>query len=211
MRVVSDENLIDGFQLKSQFNIMGDMKEFFKKLNINYSDSLRFEKPIVKEKVLKAWKKNKDPANKWLGECFEDELNEKKHPKIRIKYYNCDIGYAVYAAEDIGTHKFIGEYTGVVRKRSFSMIFKNQYCVEYPVGFDTLRRYVIDAQDTGNFTRFINHNSIPNVEMKSALFKDGLIHVIFIAKRLIRKDEPLTIDYGRRYWLELFKRPIPCN
>jgi len=175
------------------------MEQIFTKLGIRYLDEIRFEKAKVQKKTLDAWRRNKDPSKKWFSACFEKELKNKEHPKISLRYVDNRLQYGVFAEEDIGTHRFIGEYTGVIKRKTLKMI-RNYYCVAYPVGFDSFYQYVIDAKEEGNFTRFLNHSKSPNVEMKSALFEDGLIHMIFIAKGLIRKGEPLTLNYGKKFW-----------
>ncbi len=183
------------------------MKNIFKKLNITYSKDLHFLKSKIKKKVIKSWEKNQDPANRWLSFYCQDDMIDQRHPQMELRYINGILKYGLFALEDIGTHRFIGEYTGTVRKQTLKMLFTNFYCVEYPVGFQSARRWVIDAEKKGNFTRFINHSKTPNVEMKSALFDDGLMHVIFLAKRRIQKQEQLTMNYGRRFWLQSLKKP----
>ena len=183
------------------------MQKIFSDLGVRYSDELVFEKAKVKEKEVRAWKKNREPHWKWMAACFEEERKNGMHPQVELKYRGSALHYGVFAKEDIGTHRYVGEYTGVVRKRRLRMIYGNHYCVEYPVRFETYRKYVIDASKEGNFTRFINHSSAPNLEMRSGVFSDGVIHMIFLAKRLIRKGEELTLHYGKRFWLQTLRRP----
>ncbi len=63
--------------------------------------------------------------------------------------------------------------------------------------------FIIDASTSGNFTRFVNHSSNPNIEAcaRIAKFDDGWqVIIVFIAKKTIFENEPLSIDYGPGYW-----------
>jgi SET domain-containing protein len=66
---------------------------------------------------------------------------------------------------------------------------------------------VIDAQDFGNHTRFINHSFQGNLEPAS-VYCDGLMHVIFYANKTIPAGTQLCYDYGEDYWE---KRGKPAN
>jgi SET domain-containing protein len=64
---------------------------------------------------------------------------------------------------------------------------------------------VIDAEEKGNFTRFINHSDEPNLTSRWIVV-DGIYHVILFANQLIPKGTQLTYDYGPNYWSQ---RPGP--
>ncbi len=62
---------------------------------------------------------------------------------------------------------------------------------------------VVDAAKCGNFTRFINHSINPNLKASCRLAKfagGSQIIIVFIAKRTIFENEPLSLDYGPGYW-----------
>ena len=94
---------------------------------------------------------------------------------------------------------YIGEYTGVLHKRPFFGRWKNLYCFDYNIGEGRKSSFVIDAQDFGNHTRFINHSFQPNVEPVS-VYCDGLVHVILYASKAIAAGTQLCYDYGKDYW-----------
>lgn len=66
---------------------------------------------------------------------------------------------------------------------------------------------MIDAQDSGNHTRFINHSFKPNLEPVSVYFH-GLIHIIIYASKTIASGAQLCYDYGEDYWKKRGKPKI---
>lgn len=169
-------------------------KKVFSNLGLKELSSLEFKKNSDKKKLSSCWNENKDPTKKFLAVCFEENLQKNLHVSISLSYIPKK-GFCVVLEETIGKHVYIGEYLGVVKKGSISTFF-SPYTVSYPTPFSSFRGYVIDAEKKGNFTRFINHSNKANTELKSVLCKDGLIRMIFLSKRSIKKGEELTLNYG---------------
>ena len=76
-----------------------------------------------------------------------------------IQKIDDSVGYGLFAFKDIRALEIIGEYTGVLSTSwdegpSDQSDF-NPYLLKYPVDF----LCAIDAQKSGNETRFINHSS----------------------------------------------------
>lgn len=79
----------------------------------------------------------------------------------------------------------------------------------------------LDADQKGNFTRFINHSSKPNVEAeiyKMGKNKQGLeampLEVIYLAKKKILPGEQLLVCYEdeeESYWKPMGIKPFPMN
>ena len=138
-----------------------------------------------------------------------------------------DVGYGVYAADDIKAGTFLGEYVGVVMQTPPDS--SSCYALNYPC---KVGGYVIDSNDTGNIIRMINHSDNYNSSFRSVLH-DSLIHVIcvsphdmhvcsriFVAsslivnfaikvsKRDIIKNEQVTVDYGEGYWISKSIKPL---
>lgn len=152
----------------------------------------------VRKQCEKALKKGWfDTRKKWLGVFYSKEIEKGEHPELIIKWIDERVGYGVFAHQDIRVGTFIGEYTGVVRKRSTDE--ENFYCFEYAIGDNWKSPFVIDAQGKGNYTRFINHSNTPNAEPVS-VYLNGAMHVILIAQKPIRKGEQLCYHYGADYW-----------
>lgn len=174
----------------------------FSKLKISYTTSLLFASQKLAAKSRLAWQKNQDPTHYWLASCFSQDIEENNQPKVTL--VSCGgQEYCVVATAAIGKYQLVGEYTGIVRKtkRIFS---EEPYSVEYPIGFSSVRSYVIDAAKQGNFTRFFRHSDTPNLEMKKTLYQDGHIHILFFTKGFIAAGEELTLNYGKKPFFRSF-------
>lgn len=134
----------------------------------------------------------------WLGNYFQKEFVEPPMPFVSLRWIDDRMGWGVFAEEPIGSMSFIAEYTGLVRKRKGSDR-TNAYCFEYLLTPWLPTRYVIDAQDQGGLSRYINHSEDPNLTSALATH-EGIPHVILYAKRPIAKNEELRYDYGIDYW-----------
>jgi uncharacterized protein len=139
------------------------------------------------------------PRQKWLGHYYAQEIRGELPLDLTIAWIDETIGYGVWTNRDIPANTYLGEYTGVLHKRPFFGRWKNLYCFDYNIGEGRRSSFVIDAQDFGNHTRFINHSFKPNVEPVS-MYCDGLVHVILYAKETIAAGEQLCYDYGEDYW-----------
>lgn len=148
---------------------------------------------------------------KWLGHYYADAIRGKIQLDLTIAWIDEKIGYGVWTNRDIPSHAYIGEYTGILRKRFFFGRWKNRYCFDYNIGEGRKSGFVIDAQDVGNYTRFINHSFEPNLEPAS-VYCDGLIHVIIYAPQAIPAGTQLCYDYGEDYWQKRNKpEKLYCN
>jgi len=181
------------------------LSEFEHLMGVSYTSQLQFATPATEEKIFQLCaeadqKKWIDPRQKWLGSYYSQEIAGKHHnPSITIAWIDSTFGYGVFTNRAISRHAFIGEYTGIVRKRHLFGRWKNAYCFDYTIGFGRKTPYVIDAKAQGNFTRYINHSDHPNLETASVLCK-GMMHLIFYAIVDIPEGAQLTCDYGAKYW-----------
>jgi SET domain-containing protein len=134
-----------------------------------------------------------------LGKKFIEKIEAAYIPLVSVRWISDQVGYGLFAEEEITLGSYVGEYTGIVRRndrRYFEPL--NNYCYEYPVDDEIGRSFVIDATQ-GNLTRFINHSSHPNLK-PIHVFYGGYYHLIFIALQQIKKGEQLSYDYGENYW-----------
>ncbi len=136
---------------------------------------------------------------KWLGHYYAQELRGLLPLDLTIAWIDPILGYGVFCNKEIPANTYIGEYTGILRKRQFFNRWKNLYCFDYNIGEGRRTSYVIDAQDFGNHTRFINHAFDANLEPVS-IYEGGLVHVILYAKKRIPAGQQLCYDYGDDYW-----------
>jgi len=149
--------------------------------------------------VAKAKQEDKISAEKiWMGIYFDKEVQNGVHPAVSIRHINSEIGYGVFAEKKIPPCAYVGEYTGVVQERTPKQLKEKNYCLRYPV-WEGKKNFAIDAEEKGNFTRFINHSREPNLSLES-IYWHGVPRMIFLALKEIWEGEPLTFDYGPLFW-----------
>ncbi len=119
-------------------------------------------------------------------------------PSLSLRWIDDKIGWGVFAERDIQALEFIAEYSGLVRKRT-KYDCKNAYCFEYPIKVGQPSAYVIDAQDMGGISRYINHSEEPNLTSLS-VHLEGFNHIILHSIKPIPRGSQLCYDYGPGYW-----------
>ncbi len=184
-------------------------EEIEKKFGISYLPHLEFFKDVSLEKlkckcISKLKQKKYNNFNKWTSSLFKDDFTRAHTISFEIKKVNPLVGYGAFSCDNIPQLTFVGEYTGVVRKRDKKTDNLNDFVFGYVVCQNDTP-YVIDAEKKGNFTRFINHSYEPNVTSRW-IIADDVCHVIFFSNKFICSGEQLTYDYGPYYWR---KRPFP--
>jgi len=136
-----------------------------------------------------------------LEVSYKEKLEAAALAKIIVKWVDPTFQYGLFADADLEEKAFIGEYAGVMRRIDKKHPDLNGYCFHYPTKFFSLHYAVIDALLEGNLMRFINHSDSPNVQ-PLWLYDKGLLHLVFIANRLIKQGEQLYFNYGKDYWLK---------
>ena len=125
-----------------------------------------------------------------------------------IKWVNKTVEYGAFADSDISRGDMICEYTGNLSIDTGAV--ENLYLWDYPtVMFEKVPgkkrrkkiKFCIDAQDQGNIARFINHTTreYQNVGVQ-IVPAQGLWHIIYVAKKDIKKGQQLLTHYGMEYW-----------
>lgn len=189
------------------FEEIADIENYF---SFQYINSLEFYSTDVLQKIQNRCKKKLQKQkifgqNQWNVSLCSEDL-QKSHQDFFVKKVHPLVGFGVFTKKIISEFTCIGEYVGIVRKRRWFSESKNDYVFGYVIGpKDT--PWVIDAQEKGNLTRFINHSYSPNLISKWTIFQNTA-HILFYAKRTIFSGEQLTYDYGPYYWR---KRPSPIN
>ncbi len=179
------------------------ISEFEKRLNITYTDSLIFDSIKTIHKVAKKCdrkmkKENLRQMNTWTLALHKKEMESDLDDLFYIKWINRYLGYGVFAARDIPALTYVGEYTGIVKRRNNRKNRFNDYIFSYDLcGKST--RWCIDAKEKGNFTRFLNHSDSPNLTSRWVI-KNGITHIIIFSNHRILKGAQLTYCYGPWYW-----------
>src|SRR5262249_42070656 len=134
-------------------------------------------------------------------------IAQKYQAPMYVQYIDDIVGYGAFAQEDIEPGDMIGEYTGILINELALKNYTNEsgaYLMKADISInetDLAKRLYVDAI-VGNFTRFISHSFSPNINifLMQSVPCDGLMHLVFIANKPIKKDEQLFINYGIDYW-----------
>lgn len=193
------------------------LSQFKEVMGVEYSKELRFRNAnvqrAVEERCQSAHAHGKLRHKQiWTGCYYAKEILTASEIDATIAWIDERVGYGVWTNQDIPAYTYVGEYTGILRRPYFFKDRSNYYCFNYYItmGFweqNLWARYLVDAQDVGNFTRYINHSNSPNLGMASA-YCSRVLHIIFYANSFIPKGTQLLYDYGPTYWE---KRPSPLH
>jgi uncharacterized protein len=176
-------------------------------INIEYLAHPIFESLNRLDEVLACTQKAKNDEiisseRIWMGVYYDKEIQQGIHPCMTVRWIDEEVGFGVFAAERILPCMFVGEYTGLIQERKSKHVRESNYCIRYtswPMG---KRLHVIDAENFGNFTRFINHSDHPNISLVCTYWR-GMPRLIFISLKEISDGEQLTFDYGKTFWKQL--------
>jgi hypothetical protein len=156
----------------------------------------------VQRRLLSKW--NDESQSLTLLSKAEDRLlvmlalDQARLAAMTVVYVNELLGHGLQATQPIRAHDFIGEYTGVLREEREGDEH-NRYLASTKA-YGELTNFLIDGQDEGNLTRFINHSfTAPNVRSEHA-FHNLRWHRILRAERDIQAGEALLWNYGMDYW-----------
>ncbi len=192
-------------QSKTKYSI----EDFRSLLGIHYLPHLLFKNYAEFKRVIRncplILKSRLNWENRALELKYHKQLQQGEVAPLEIRWIDDEIGFGVFAYEDIPAEAYIGEYTGLVRQLNRLHPDHNAYCFQYPTRFWSWNYMIIDALRAGNELRFINHSDIPNLK-PACLLDRGLLHLVFLANRDLKKGEQLTIDYGSDYWRKREKR-----
>jgi SET domain-containing protein len=110
-----------------------------------------------------------------------------------------EAGYGLFAERDIRPGEMIGEYTGILSLKPQSDNHKLRHLNPYLFGLPFPSSLGIEAAKAGNEIRLINHSpGNPNVR-RLYILQEGLLHVIYVAKKAISRNSQFLIHYGNRY------------
>jgi len=181
-------------------------EDYYNIFGVRYVSHLEFCDHKALKWVLKSCKKALQKKiivtqQKWLGAFYHKEIEEGTIPNLIIRWIDSYIGYGVFAKSDLAPKTFIGEYSGLLRKRKKRVDQKNSYTFEYLIGETLDTPFTIDAKDQGNHCRFVNHDFEGNCD-PMLIYQNGIMRVIVYTNRLVKKGEQITYDYGSEYWMK---------
>lgn len=180
-----------------------DLDHLRRVLGVRYLSHLKFSdydqlKEVINQCpfMLRTWIGNE---NRELGEKYRQQLVEGFIADVTIKWIDDEMGYGVFANQDLPEGTYIGEYTGLVRHLIRGQQDYNAYSFHYPTRFWSWNYFIIDAMHEGNELRFLNHSNQTNLK-PMCLVDRGLLHMAFLTNQSITAGTELTFDYGIDYW-----------
>ncbi len=188
-----------------------DRKRFEALYDLTYISQPLFESEKVLREVMRLAQKAKAedaiPNERiWMGIYFDYELLADIHPKVSLRFIDDEVGFGVFAAQRISPCALVGEYTGQLVEAKKRALKSKFHYIRYAIWEMGGRKYVLDAEKMGNFTRFINHSAQPNLGLQSVYWR-GIPRMIFVALKEIHEGEQLTFDYGAVFWKGHHQKP----
>jgi len=172
--------------------------DILKHFKFRYIEGLKFQKyeylQWIRNRCHKTFLQEELKKHNLWKQC----LYKSRVCKTYVKWVSPLVGYGLFAKEDIPAYSCIGEYVGLVRKRKRSLDKYNDYIFGCVIAYEDTP-FVIDAQERGNHTRFINHSDTPNLR-STWLMQEGICHIMLVTEQKIPQDTQLTYDYGADYW-----------
>lgn len=132
------------------------------------------------------------PTSLELG--IVDQLeNGKLHESIFIKFVSDEIGFGVFTSQTLAAGAFLGEYVGIV--------LATQNPGPYSLNFPCLDGgHEINAADTGNLMRLVNHAQDPNSSFQH-VYHESVIHTVVRTIKSVDAGEQISVDYSPSYWV----------
>jgi hypothetical protein len=128
------------------------------------------------------------------------DIRAHKMVDMYVKFVNDTVGFGLFANTDIKAGEFIGEYTGdLVEELDDGSYAWNYPSKEFYKDELNIPNLSMDAKYAGNGIRFSNHSENHNASTHY-VFVDGILRVIYVALKDIKKDEEILSNYGEEYW-----------
>ena len=123
-------------------------------------------------------------------------------PKRPFRIGRSHTGLGLFAIDEIKKGAVIVAYTGRrISNDAAARLEARGACYM----FELNGRWTIDGSTRRNLARYVNHACKPNAE---ALLRKG--GIVYVARRKIRPEEEITVDYGKEYF-ECFLEDKGCG
>ena len=135
-------------------------------------------------------------------------------PRVVIVKVNDMVGNGLFAGQDIAPGTIIGEYSGeitevapITANDSLNNTYFAPYSNDQVPGSE---RFVIDAKNAGNPTRFINHSDVNSNAVWIPVFDGEKFRLIVVSTKAIPGDKQILLKYRFSYWLNpQIPNPVP--
>lgn len=196
------KNLKKQSEIQSKkFETIAEVKALFADLGLVYLDENKKPSNLLQEieRSAQAYYQEHTAAMDNIIKMYGQAVAQKRRAPIYVAWVSDQVGWGVFAAQDIGDGEFIQEYTGVFAARTPGVPFDSTYAWQLYQP-ENSRLLLIDSKIEGNEMRFVNHSNHPNLMAKIFIGLDKQYHVTYIAKGLIKAGEQLLVSYGAEYW-----------
>ncbi|MBS0628551.1 MAG: SET domain-containing protein-lysine N-methyltransferase [Verrucomicrobia bacterium] len=130
---------------------------------------------------------------------------------LQLAEVHPEVGMGVFLKPEeksIEVGSFLGVYAGIRELVEENPGFTTAYAYNIAKGVNRCSIQV-NALNTGNFTRFMNHSFLkPNVKPLLSKLPGGRVEILFFALKRINPGEQLLVDYGDQYWQVFNLTPV---
>jgi SET domain-containing protein len=114
-------------------------------------------------------------------------------PKRSFRVGRSRTGLGLFATQPIKKREYIVTYRGrrIANAEADRLEARGSRYM-----FEINSRWTIDGSPRWNIARYVNHSCRPNAE---AIERKGRV-IVYIARRKIKPDEEITVDYGKDYF-----------
>lgn len=167
--------------------------------------------PKIEKKFQKDWKKFYSKEENELSDTrekslirFMDKLEEEGDDDftrnwVSIRYIGKNMGYGVFAKQDLPPYKALTHYAGVLKLDKSIKETNDSTFV-----FTDFAKYAIDGASKGNWARFMNHadekQPEKNVIPWELYLEEGPRIVFTTGSKGVKKGKQLLYSYGDSYW-----------
>ena len=181
----------------------------FKELGVEYFNDLAFDRELANTQLGPIDEQDEAKAVK-KGQRYSHFLTAGYEAPMHLRYVNEQVGYGVMIEKDLKKGSFVGQYAGIVCPNAIESNYSWFYPTMVQLLSDKTMLTQLDAQHTGNFSRFINHSSYPNIDAVYVKLKDRY-RIIYRANQDIEKGSQLLVNYGLGYWNARGIKPASIN
>jgi uncharacterized protein len=119
-------------------------------------------------------------------------------PRSPYRVSRSSAGLGLFAVKPIKKRAYIVTYRGRLLKTDAADELERRGS-KYM--FEINSRWTIDGASRRNLARYVNHSCRPNAEAVQRKLK-----IVYVARRKIKADEEITVDYGKDYFNAFIKK-----
>ncbi len=149
---------------------------------------------------------------------YGSSIEETLMADVSIRLVSREVGYGLFAEEDLQPGAFIAEYTGVIQPGEDLEVdpdsderpeggYETDYTWDYPDAWYEDELYEVNAGKMGNELRYVNHSFEANLAVEHTLIGNRWV-IFFVALGFIPAGTQFTVDYGEEYWSGGFRELI---